>query len=125
MPDTETKEYPPLTEEQKKKAEWRYVWRYVYPGLVLIALFLLPYDTTLILGIGMTPYALATYLLALKPSLVLVFSMQSNRNEEMHVPVDEKETEKYRKDGKFLAAFIFILAAVAFVIWFVRRSKAV
>lgn len=124
MPYPEKKEYPALTAEQQKKAEWRYVWRYVYPGIVLIAIILLPYDTTVVAAIGMLPYALATYLLALKPSLVIVFALQSSRKEILHVPETEEETEKYRKDAKALAVFLAILAIGFFVLWLIRRKAA-
>ena len=122
MNEPEKKEYAPLTEKQKKIAEWRYAWRYVLPGLILLAAFLLPYDTSLVAGICMIPYALVTYLLALKPSLVLVFALQDSRKEVMHVPVDAAEEKKYRQDGKGVAIFLFILTLVFFVLWFFRKG---
>lgn len=122
MPAANKNEYPALTPEQQKKAEWRYVWRYVYPGIVLIAIVLLPYETSLVACIGMLPYAIATYLLALKPSLVLVFALQSSKKEELHVPETEEEADRYRKDGKILAVFLGILTVGFFVLWLIRRG---
>lgn len=129
-PTAETKKtsakpaYPPLTPEQEKAAKGRYVWRYVYPGIVLAAIFVLPYETSLVAGIGMLPYAVATFLLSLKPSLALVCSMQSSRHEPLHAPVDEAEAARYRTDGKILAVFLLILTVIFFVLWYVRKSRA-
>ena len=122
MPEPKNNQYPPLTPEQQKIAEWRYVWRYMYPGFVLIALILLPFETSLVAFIGMIPYTLATYILSLKPSLVLVFSLQSSRKEELHVPETKEEEEKYRKDGKFLTVFLCILTIGFLVLWLIRRG---
>ena len=127
MPETEQggkKQYPALTPEQEKQANWRYVWRYIYPGIVLIAIFVLRYKTALVAGIGMFPYAVATYLLSLKPSLALVCSLQASRHEPLHVPETEEEKKRYRTDGKILAVFFFILTVVFFVLWLVQQSRA-
>lgn len=117
------KEYPKLTPEQEKKVNWSIVWRYVYPGFVLLSVFLLPYDTPLVAGIGMIPYAFVTFLLSLKPSLVFVFAMQKSKKVTLHVPENEEEAARYRADGKALSILLLVLTVVFFVIWFVRKSK--
>ena len=123
--EPEKKEYAPLTPAQQKYVERKNLWRYGYPGLVLVALFLLPYDTPLIAWIGMLPYTIVTFLLARKPSLVIVFTLQQSRKEPPHLPETPEEEERYRKDGRALAIVLAVLTVAFFVLWLVRRSRAV
>lgn len=120
----ENKKYPALTAAQQRQVRLGYCWRYVYPGLMLVAILVLPYETALVAGIGMIPYAAATWLLSLRPSPALVFSLQGSRHEPLHEPETEEEIKKYRVDGKILAVFLLVLAAVFFVLWIVRKNKA-
>lgn len=122
MEKAERKEYPPLTEKERKIAELRYLWRYVLPGIMLLAVLLLPYDTSLVAGFAMIPYAIITFLLALKPSLLLVFALQDSKKEVLHVPVDEAEAKKYSADGKAVAIILAVLTLVFFALWYFRRG---
>lgn len=122
MNEPEEKKYPPLTEKQKKIAEWRYAWRYVLPGLMLLAVLLLPYERSLVAGVCMIPYALITFVLARKPSLVLVFALQDSKKETLHVPENEAEAKRYRQDGTAVSILLLVLALVFFVLWFTHRG---
>ena len=113
--------YPPLTQKESKTAELSRAWRIVYPGIVLLAVFLVPVDTVLLAGLALIPYAAANLLLSLKPTLFMVFYLQRGQKTELHVPQNEKERQKYRTDGIALAALIFVCCLVMLAIWYFKR----
>lgn len=114
-------EYAPLTDEEKETMKYGTLWRYVYPGVLLVMLFFTNVNSNLLLGCGMLVYAVWTYLFSQKPFLGFVLTMQKTRRETPHVPVDEAEWKRYRQDGLIISVLIAVLAAVFLIIWFVKR----
>lgn len=120
--EEEKKEYRPLTQEEKNTMNLGYVWRFVYPGVLLIYFLLSKVDINLYMGIALVPYAVFTYFYSRKPSLGFVLTLQKKRGETLHVPENEAEKKRYRTDGLVSAGVTLALAVVFFILWFIRHK---